>query len=64
MVCGHIHHPEIADQRGIRYVNTGDWVESCSAVAETFDGEFVLITWTEVVSERNVAALKTERAAA
>lgn len=64
VVCGHIHHPKIADQRGIRYVNTGDWVESCSAVAETFDGEFVLITWTEVVSERNVAALKTERAAA
>lgn len=48
VVCGHIHHPAIHDMNGVRYVNTGDWVESCSAVAETHDGELILIRWTEV----------------
>lgn len=48
VVCGHIHHPVIHDTHGTRYVNTGDWVESCSAVAETFDGRFILIRWTRI----------------
>ena len=65
VVCGHIHHPKIDDQRDILYVNTGDWVESCSAVAETHDGEFVLVSWTQVIAEtRRVAPLTSERAAA
>jgi UDP-2,3-diacylglucosamine pyrophosphatase LpxH len=46
VVCGHIHHPTIHDLNGVRYVNTGDWVESCTAVAETDEGELVLIRWT------------------
>ena len=31
VVCGHIHHAVIHDSFGIRYVNCGDWVESCTA---------------------------------
>jgi UDP-2,3-diacylglucosamine pyrophosphatase LpxH len=45
VVCGHIHHPAIRDMGEIRYVNTGDWVESCTAVAEHADGTFELIRW-------------------
>ena len=30
VICGHIHHPTIRDVDGITYVNTGDFVESCS----------------------------------
>jgi hypothetical protein len=26
-------------------MNTGDWVESCTAVAESHDGTFEVITW-------------------
>jgi hypothetical protein len=26
------------DDFGIRYINTGDWVESCTAVVEHWDG--------------------------
>jgi hypothetical protein len=33
---------------GIHYINTGDWVESCTAIAETFEGEFELIRWVEM----------------
>jgi UDP-2,3-diacylglucosamine pyrophosphatase LpxH len=46
VVCGHIHHARITNQAGFRYVNTGDWVESCTAVAEHHDGTFEIIRWT------------------
>ena len=29
------------------FVNCGDWVESCTAIVETFDGEFMIINWLE-----------------
>ncbi len=45
-ICGHIHHATIHDSFGIRYVNCGDWVESCTAVAEHADGRLEIITWT------------------
>jgi UDP-2,3-diacylglucosamine pyrophosphatase LpxH len=46
VICGHIHHAAIHDDFGIRYVNCGDWVESCTAVAEHFDGRMEIIDWT------------------
>jgi len=46
VVCGHIHHARIGDFSGFRYVNTGDWVESCTAVAEHHDGRLEIIRWT------------------
>jgi len=46
VICGHIHHAAIHDDLGVRYVNCGDWVESCTAVAEHFDGRLELIAWT------------------
>ncbi|MBJ3775728.1 UDP-2,3-diacylglucosamine diphosphatase [Acuticoccus mangrovi] len=48
IICGHIHHPVMHDTHGTRYINTGDWVESCSAVAELQDGTFELIHWTRL----------------
>lgn len=49
IICGHIHHAAIHDRLGIRYMNCGDWVESCTALAETYEGEFELIHWAEQV---------------
>ncbi len=46
IICGHIHHAAIHDGLGIRYMNCGDWVESCTALAETYEGAFELIDWT------------------
>jgi UDP-2,3-diacylglucosamine pyrophosphatase LpxH len=43
VVCGHIHHAEIADYDGVRYMNCGDWVESCTALAEHADGRFEIV---------------------
>lgn len=45
VMCGHIHQPAIRRLGEIDYFNTGDWVESCSAIIETLDGEFELIHW-------------------
>jgi predicted DNA-binding protein YlxM (UPF0122 family) len=31
----------------IHYINDGDWVESCTALVEHYDGKLELINWTE-----------------
>jgi UDP-2,3-diacylglucosamine pyrophosphatase LpxH len=46
VICGHIHHAAIKDQAGIRYMNCGDWVESCTALVESYDGRFEIVRWT------------------
>lgn len=46
VVCGHVHRPEIRELAdGFVYVNTGDWVEHCTAVAEDDAGTLTLIDW-------------------
>ena len=41
----HIHHAAIRDFDGVRYINCGDSVESCSAVVEHPDGRFEIVSW-------------------
>ena len=45
VVCGHIHKAALCKLGGLDYVNTGDWVESCTAVVEHADGRLQLIDW-------------------
>jgi UDP-2,3-diacylglucosamine pyrophosphatase LpxH len=47
VICGHIHHAVIRQRGGLTYVNCGDWVESCTAVVEHFDGRFEIIDWAK-----------------
>ncbi|MCF3641941.1 UDP-2,3-diacylglucosamine diphosphatase [Rhizobium sp. TRM95111] len=56
VICGHIHHAVITEIDGIRYINSGDWVESCTAIAENFDGSMELITWQRADLAARVAA--------
>lgn len=49
VICGHIHHAVIEDVDGVAYINTGDWVESCTAVAEDFDGNMQLLRWSRTM---------------
>lgn len=58
VICGHIHHAVIEDIDGIRYVNTGDWVESCTAVAERHDGTLEMIVWRQPASVATLEPLK------
>jgi UDP-2,3-diacylglucosamine pyrophosphatase LpxH len=57
VICGHIHHAVMEDIDGIRYINTGDWVESCTAIAEHMDGRFELISWQRADEGAEVTSL-------
>ena len=48
VVCGHIHFAEMRNINGIEYANCGDWVESCTALVEHFDGTLELIRWAKI----------------
>ncbi|MFA9440112.1 UDP-2,3-diacylglucosamine diphosphatase [Uliginosibacterium sp. sgz301328] len=47
VICGHIHAAAIKEIGGITYVNCGDWVDSCTAIVEHFDGRLELIDWRQ-----------------
>jgi UDP-2,3-diacylglucosamine pyrophosphatase LpxH len=47
VICGHIHHAEIKEINGVVYMNDGDWVESCTALVEHWDGRWEIVTWTQ-----------------
>ncbi len=48
VVCGHIHHPEIAIRDGVLYCNDGDWVESCTALVEKHNGTLEILHWSDL----------------
>jgi len=50
VVCGHIHKAEVKQMDGMLYGNSGDWVESLSALVEEADGTLSVIYWTEILS--------------
>ena len=51
VICGHIHRPEIRQVGEVLYLNCGDWVENCTALAEHFDGRIELIRFHEQTLE-------------
>ena len=62
VICGHIHYADMHERLGIHYVNTGDWVESCTAVAETADGVLEMLRWIETPLPRKPRRLRLRRA--
>jgi len=62
VICGHIHHAVMHDDFGVRYVNCGDWVESCIAVAEHADGRFEIIHWAGTPQRRRAPVRMAEAA--
>jgi len=46
VICGHIHTPDNRLIEDIHYLNDGDWVESCTALVEHFDGSWEIIKWS------------------
>jgi UDP-2,3-diacylglucosamine pyrophosphatase LpxH len=61
VICGHIHHADMNDNHGVQYINTGDWVESCTAIVENLDGEFELVKWTETLPPKVKKISRRER---
>lgn len=51
IICGHIHHPDDRMIGGIRYLNSGDWVETLSALAEDDEGHWGVIYYADIAKE-------------
>lgn len=64
VVCGHIHHATIRKIGDMLYVNTGDFVESCTAVVEHSDGSFEIIHWHKTAEAQPAAAVEERGAIA
>lgn len=68
VICGHIHHAEIKDIDGVTYMNDGDWVESCTALVEHWNGRWEIVTWTrerdDVVIDNNSSTHKRSKRSA
>jgi UDP-2,3-diacylglucosamine pyrophosphatase LpxH len=45
VICGHFHAAAVKEIEGIRYINCGDWVDSCTAILEHDDGHIELVEW-------------------
>ncbi len=48
IICGHIHKAENRLIDGIHYLNSGDWVETMSALAEDHEGNWQLIYYNQI----------------
>jgi len=51
VMCGHIHTPADRMIGGVHYLNSGDWVESLTALVEHMDGTYQLISYPEFLRD-------------
>ena len=47
LICGHIHRAGIRMIDSVLYNNAGDWVESCTALAENWQGQLGIVEWRQ-----------------
>jgi UDP-2,3-diacylglucosamine pyrophosphatase LpxH len=60
VVCGHTHHAETRPIRmGIVSYNCGDWVESCTALGEDFNGRISILRAEPQEPKRNTVTALT-----
>lgn len=45
VICGHFHIAALHDEHGLRYVNCGDWTDSCTAIVEDWNGTLALMRY-------------------
>ncbi|MDR0506467.1 MAG: UDP-2,3-diacylglucosamine diphosphatase [Dysgonamonadaceae bacterium] len=56
VICGHIHHPEKKYYEDILYLNSGDWVESLSALTEDYEGNWEVVFYHQESKIKNLSA--------
>lgn len=61
IICGHIHHAADRDIDGVHYLNTGDWVESCTALVEDYDGTLRLVYFADDLRKESEAVASSYR---
>lgn len=60
VMCGHIHTPADKMIGDVHYLNSGDWVESLTAIVEHWDGRFELVQFTDFLREHPAPAATAE----
>ncbi|MFI5148280.1 MAG: UDP-2,3-diacylglucosamine diphosphatase [Bacteroidia bacterium] len=63
IICGHIHQPANKMIGDVHYLNSGDWVESLTALAETHEGEWKIIVYSEWLAARQAEEKLAEQQA-
>lgn len=61
VICGHIHHPANTYYGDVHYLNSGDWVETLSALAEDKDGNWSIRYFDSMPVDTNVDKEETEK---
>ena len=59
VICGHIHTPAISRYDDITYMNSGDWVESLSALVEDYFGNWKIVYYSELLDEEKTTKMTT-----
>jgi len=49
IICGHIHTEKDTYLEDIHYLNSGDWVESLTAIVEDLKGDLKLLRYSELI---------------
>jgi len=63
VICGHFHKAALRQSGPITYANCGDWVDSRTALVETFAGALQLVEWRsaeQTVPSRQVLAAELD----
>lgn len=53
VICGHIHHPENKMIDNVHYLNSGDWVETMSALTEDEEGNWDILYYSADMDKEN-----------
>jgi len=60
VMCGHIHTPADKMLGGVHYLNSGDWVESLTALVEHHDGRMEIVTFEDFLREHPYPEVEAE----
>jgi len=60
-ICGHIHTPEDKMIGDVHYLNSGDWIESNTALVEHVDGRFEVLGYDEFCRRLEIEKARTDR---
>ncbi len=61
-ICGHIHTPDNKHIGDVHYLNSGDWVESDTAIVEHENGEFEVLSYEKFCANLEEEAIRRKKA--
>ncbi|WP_045855662.1 UDP-2,3-diacylglucosamine diphosphatase [Teredinibacter purpureus] len=64
VICGHIHSSDLDTRNNFTYANTGDWIESCTALTEDYSGQLRLLHFADKVEWQETPQNTTKNSAA